>query len=191
MDAEGLAKVGWFVRGTEDPFVFFLHGSPAMVAPTHKLPRHDTQTAQPADRFDVLGRIGPDSSMPLGRAGYLPAGQVEQPAPQRPTGKTGMDRRIFPRKDVEMRVSGQRLDHSIEARREPVLSFKTQDVSVGGLKATSQSPLQVGERVGVFFPPEGNSRGWDAYGRVVRIEPSFANDPGYTVAVEFEPMMAA
>jgi hypothetical protein len=49
-------------------------------------------------------------------------------------------------------------------------------------------PLQKGERLSVFFPPQGVNRGWDAYGRVVRCEPSAL---GYRVAVEFDPLPAA
>jgi hypothetical protein len=42
--------------------------------------------------------------------------------------------------------------------------------------------------VSVFFPPQGASRGWDAYGRVIRCEPS---GMGYRIAVEFDPLPAA
>ena len=65
----------------------------------------------------------------------------------------GYDRRIHPRREVSLRVSGRRLDHSAEARREPALNLNLHDVSLGGLRATSQSRLAVGERVAVYFPP--------------------------------------
>ena len=172
-----------------------------MVAPTHQLPRHDLGQQTAFEGRDVLGRIGTPSlpqdriDMPQNRVEVEPAMETADVAVagritpvQSPR---GIDRRIFPRKDVEMRVSGKRLDHTVEARRDPVLTFKTRDVSVGGLRAVSQCPLKVGERVSVFFPPEGASRGWDAIGRVVRIEPSYANEPEQTVAVEFDPLMAA
>lgn len=103
-------------------------------------------------------------------------------------GRVHADRRIFPRRAVSLRVSGRRLDHSIEARREPFLNFEMKDVSVGGLAATSQTSLKVGERVAVFFPPEGSSRGWDAYGRVLRVE---SQKQGWRVAVGFDVMPAA
>jgi hypothetical protein len=45
-----------------------------------------------------------------------------------------------------------------------------------------------GERLGVFFPPQGTQRGWDAYGKVLRCEPSAI---GYRLAVEFDPLPLA
>jgi len=98
------------------------------------------------------------------------------------------ERRLFPRKQVHTRVQGVRLDHTIQARREPHLSLALRDLSIGGLSAISQIPLMRGERVSVFFPPQGPSRGWDAYGRVLRCEPS---GMGYRIAVEFDPLPAA
>ena len=62
------------------------------------------------------------------------------------------------------------------------------DLSLGGMSAVSQIPLNRGERVTFFFPPQGAMRGWDAYGRVVRCDPSAM---GYRVAVEFDPLPAA
>ena len=99
-----------------------------------------------------------------------------------------LDRRTFPRRELSLKVHGRRLDHSVDARREPFLYFDMKDVSVGGLLATSQTALQVGERVAVFFPPEGASRGWDAYGRVLRVHPA---QHGYRVAVAFDALPAA
>lgn len=113
------------------------------------------------------------------------AGEEDEP---RLYGRIGADRRVFPRRDVSLRVTGRRLDHSIDARREPFLNFQMKDVSVGGLAATSQMPLKIGERVAVFFPPEGTSRGWDAYGRVVRVQ---SQKSGWSVAVGFDAMPAA
>jgi hypothetical protein len=101
----------------------------------------------------------------------------EAPEPQ------GAERRVFARKQVEARVQGKRMDHSIEARRQPFLSLQLRDVSVGGVGAISQSPVNPGERIGVYFPPEGTKRGWDAYGRVIRCDPG---NFGYRIAVEFE-----
>lgn len=101
---------------------------------------------------------------------------------------TGAERRIFPRKECHTRVEGMRLDHSVTARQMPHLSFALRDISFGGLSAISQTPLQPGERLSVFFPPEGTSRGWDAYGRVIRCA---ASGTGYRVAVEFDPLPAA
>ena len=102
---------------------------------------------------------------------------------------TGAERRMFPRKEVSFRVEGRRLDHAIEARQMPHLSFSLKDISFGGLAAMSTMPVARGERVTVFFPPQGPARGWDAYGRVIRCEPSPAG--GYRVAVAFDPLPAA
>ncbi len=95
----------------------------------------------------------------------------------------GAERRVFPRKQVDARVSGKRLDHTIDARRQPFLNLMLRDVSVGGLSAISQAPVAAGERVSVFFPPQGATRGWDACGRVIRCD---AGNFGYRLAVEFE-----
>jgi len=100
----------------------------------------------------------------------------------------GMERRMFPRKEIHARVEGVRLDHTIEARQQPIVSLALRDLSMGGCSALSHIPLKGGERVSLFFPPQGISRGWDAYGRVIRCEPSGF---GYRVAVQFDPLPAA
>jgi hypothetical protein len=102
--------------------------------------------------------------------------------------KTGAERRMFPRKEIHARIEGKRLDHTLAACRQPHLSLAMRDLSLGGMSAISQSPLNHGERVTFFFPPHGPMRGWDAYGRVIRCEPS---GMGYRVAVEFDPLPAA
>lgn len=105
-----------------------------------------------------------------------------------PADEAGIERRLFPRKEVHARVEGVRRDHSIAARRQPHVNLALRDLSVGGLSAISGIPLELGERVAVFFPPQGIRRGWDAYGRVLRCEPGAL---GYRVAVEFDPLPAA
>ena len=100
----------------------------------------------------------------------------------------GAERRVFPRKAVDARVSGKRLDHSIDARRQPFLNLMLRDVSVGGVAAISQAPVAPGERISVFFPPQGSTRGWDACGRVIRCD---AGHFGYRIAVEFEALPLA
>jgi hypothetical protein len=100
----------------------------------------------------------------------------------------GAERRVFPRKELQARVSGKRLDHTIQARREPMLNLSLRDVSMGGLSAISQTPVGPGERISVFFPPQGIQRGWDACGKVIRCQPSGF---GYRIAVEFEQMPLA
>ena len=99
-----------------------------------------------------------------------------------------VDRRMFPRKEIHARVQGQRLDHSIEAHRQPHVSLALRDLSLGGLSALSDVPLNRGERVTIFFPPQGVSRSWDAYGKVLRCEPSAL---GYRLAMEFDSLPAA
>jgi hypothetical protein len=102
---------------------------------------------------------------------------------------SGAERRVFPRKEVNVRIEGKRLDHSIDARQMPHLSLMVRDVSLGGLAAITAAPVARGERVTVFFPPEGPARGWDAYGRVIRCD--VAPTGGYRVAVAFDPLPAA
>lgn len=102
--------------------------------------------------------------------------------------KKQFERRVFPRKEIQARVEARRLDHTISARRDPHLSLSLRDLSLGGLSALTQTPMAKGERISVFFPPQGASRGWDAYGRVIRCEPS---GMGYRVAMEFDPLPAA
>jgi hypothetical protein len=98
------------------------------------------------------------------------------------------DRRAFPRKEIHARIEGKRLDHDVSALRYPHVSLALRDLSFGGLSAISQMPLTQGERISVFFPPQGINRGWDAYGKVLRCEPSGF---GYRVAVAFDPLPAA
>ncbi len=102
--------------------------------------------------------------------------------------KQGADRRVFPRKELSTSVQGIRVDHTIPAHRQPSLSLSLRDISVGGLSAISPTELQSGERLSVFFPPESGRMGWDAYGRVVRCEPSAM---GYRVALQFDLLQAA
>lgn len=99
-----------------------------------------------------------------------------------------LDRRLFPRREVHSWVEARRLDHSLSALRERRVSFAMRDLSLGGLSAISSAPIDAGERISVYFPPQGTQRGWDAYGRVLRCEPSAT---GYRVAVEFDPLPAA
>jgi hypothetical protein len=107
---------------------------------------------------------------------------------QQPQDEGGRERRMFPRKEFHVRVEGRRIDHSVEARQMPQLNLALRDLSLGGLSAISPTPLAAGERLTVFFPANAASRGWDAYGRVIRCQPS---SMGYRVAVEFDPLPAA
>src|SRR5260221_355919 len=98
------------------------------------------------------------------------------------------ERRLFTRKEIHARVEGKRLDHTIPARQQPHVSLALRDLSLGGLSALSEQPLEAGERVAVFFPPRGANKGWDAYGRILRCDPGHF---GYRVAVEFDPIPMA
>jgi hypothetical protein len=108
--------------------------------------------------------------------------------PNRFTAPKPADRRIFPRKEIHARIEGKRLDHTLNACKQPHVSLALRDLSAGGLSAISDTPLEAGERVTVFFPPQGLMRGWDAYGRIVRCDSSTF---GYRVAVEFDSLPAA
>ena len=101
---------------------------------------------------------------------------------------SGAERRMFPRKEIHAHVEGRRIDHTIEARQNPQLSLSLRDLSLGGLSAISNIALGAGERLTVYFPPQGPNRGWDACGRVIRCQPSAM---GYRIAVEFDAMPAA
>ena len=101
---------------------------------------------------------------------------------------SGAERRMFPRKETRDRIQGKRLDHTIAAHREPFLNLAMRDLSMGGLSANSQTPVDQGERVSVYFPPQGVQRGWDALGRVIRCQPGGF---GYRIAVEFDPIPMA
>jgi PilZ domain len=120
------------------------------------------------------------------------ADQTDMPAilkmPQLASLDEPSERRMFQRKNAEGRIVGHRIDHTISARRNPRLSLELQDVSVGGIAAWSEGPLEEGEHLTVVFPPRGMRSGWDAFGRVVRCQ---EGEMGYRVAVEFEQLMAA
>ena len=102
----------------------------------------------------------------------------------------GAERRLFPRKEIRAAVQGCRVDHTLPALRQPQMTLHLRDLSLGGLSAISAVPLAGGERLTVFFPQNGPLRGWDAFGRVIRCDPS-ATGLGYRVAVEFDPLPAA
>jgi len=100
----------------------------------------------------------------------------------------GLERRNFPRKEVKLQVQGRRLDHTLPALRQPVLTMSLRDVSAGGMCALSDTPIEAGEHLSVFVESPNIFGGWDAYGRVIRCSPSGA---GYRVAIEFDRLPAA
>ena len=99
-----------------------------------------------------------------------------------------LERRVFPRKQLNAEVAGTRLDHSLPALKRPALRLTLHDLSYGGLSGLSDTPLMAGEHVSVFVPSSSLSGGWNAYGRVIRCTPSGL---GYRVAIEFDPLPAA
>ena len=141
-------------------------------------PDFDATSAEPELPEGVAGRIGPSGQVTTRSSSVLRL--------------SGIDRRIHPRQSLSLRVRGRRLGDVESARREPFLNLSVCDVSVGGMRARSQTKLSVGEHVTVFFPPHGNDRGrgWDAFGRVVRVL-SGEHDDGCEVAVAFDTPMAA
>jgi hypothetical protein len=103
--------------------------------------------------------------------------------------KKGAERRVFPRKEMDSAIEGRRMDHTIEARREPRLSLSLRDVSLGGLSAFSEVPVKQGEKLAFTFPSDGRAlHAWDAVGRVLRCDQSSL---GYRIAVEFDPLPMA
>jgi hypothetical protein len=106
----------------------------------------------------------------------------------------GAERRVFPRREMSAEVQAKRLDHRLSALRQPSVKLELRDVSLGGLSAISETPLERGERLTVSFPAlslAGGLRragGWDAVGRVIRCETSGI---GYRVAVEFDTVPSA
>jgi len=102
--------------------------------------------------------------------------------------ESGAERRMFDRTPASGRVQGHRMDHTISARRNPRLMFDLRDLSIGGMKAMADDPLENGEHVSVTFPRKGLVPAWNASGRVIRCMPS---PVGYQIALEFEPLLAA
>ncbi len=114
---------------------------------------------------------------------------LKMPAPFKDTFKMDpRERRMFVRKETHGRLEGKRMDHSIPARQSPHVSLALRDLSLGGMAAISDQPLNAGERVTVFFPPQGVNRGWDAFGRVIRCDQGHF---GYRIALEFDPIPMA
>jgi hypothetical protein len=107
---------------------------------------------------------------------------------RQPKPATSSDLRMFARTEQKIVAEAHRLDHSLIAHRQPRLRLAVRDLSVNGMSAISEQPVEKGEHVGVSFPAEGGRRAWGAYGRVVRCEPSAT---GYRLAVEFDPLPAA
>jgi hypothetical protein len=108
--------------------------------------------------------------------------------PRIDSGESWAERRMFERTSAEGVAQGHRLDHTVQARRNPRIAMNLRDLSLGGLAAVAKDPLERGESVAVTFPQRGLGPAINAIGRVIRCEPS---PYGYQVAIEFEPLLAA
>jgi len=126
-----------------------------------------TMTAPPAD--DLAGSmVGPDSY------------RMEDYAPER---------RRQPRLRLRLRAEARRLDNTLLAHRAPRLSLTINDVSNGGLSALSRSPVEVGERLAVAFPPgSGAPLSGRVLGKVIRCR---ATAQGWRLAMRFDLTPAA
>ncbi|HUB26389.1 MAG TPA: PilZ domain-containing protein [Tepidisphaeraceae bacterium] len=113
---------------------------------------------------------------------------LKQPAFEYLSEEGVVDRRMFQRKPTSGAAQGRRIDHTLSARQNPRLRLDLRDLSVGGLSAIADYPLERGERLGVFVESRGLKRGWDAFGHVVRCE---ASATGYRIAIEFDSLPAA
>jgi hypothetical protein len=113
---------------------------------------------------------------------------AEESREWRLTSESWAERRVFPRQEVRMEVQGRRLDHSLAALQDPRLQLHLRDLSVGGLSAMSERPVNEGEHLSVICPPRNGKQAWNAFGRVIRCEPS---SMGYRVAMEFDSLPAA
>ena|SRR5687767_1390984 len=111
-----------------------------------------------------------------------------QHAPAFPGPRLVRDRRLFQRVAKPVTAEARRLDNTLMARRQPRLTMNVRDVSVNGMSAVCEQPVIMGEHLSVVIAGEQGSRGWGAFGRVVRCE---AGELGYRVAVEFDPLPAA
>ena len=56
----------------------------------------------------------------------------------------------------------------IATQPSPRLMMALRDLSLGGLSAICDRPVDRGEHLSVTFPASGMLRGWDAFGRVHR-----------------------
>ena len=104
------------------------------------------------------------------------------------TESEGSERRMFPRREFT---------HTLKAcgasiTRSPLIVSRISHwpcaTCRSGARRHQPDAAAAGERLAVFFPPQGIKRGWDAYGRVIRCNPSAM---GYRIAVEFDPIPAA
>src|SRR2546421_4686147 len=77
----------------------------------------------------------------------------------------GTERRMFKRMDCHVSLEARRLDFSLAARRDPRVALEMRDISISGCGARTETPMLRGERVSLYFPPQGENPAWDAIGR--------------------------
>lgn len=93
------------------------------------------------------------------------------------------ERRQFERRPVKQQLPCLRLDHSIEARRNPTLTLDAMDLSDGGLGAISDLPLALGEQVIVRFSRLSLVHQCTVPATVQRCEPT---GRGYRIGLMFD-----
>jgi len=101
--------------------------------------------------------------------------------------KEGADRREHVRRPVHLRAEAIRIGNTISAHRHMSLDLQVNDFSDGGLAATAEVPLELGERIAMFFPSHLGQHVYDLVGRVIRCEPSGID---YQIALAFDAMAA-
>lgn len=99
----------------------------------------------------------------------------------------GPERRVHERHRVRYRAVAQRMDNTLEAVRAPKFSLTVLDISEGGIRATSRTPIIDGERLAIFLPPEAGMPE-RIFGKVVRCS---ARRDGWGLAIKFDYIPAA
>lgn len=99
----------------------------------------------------------------------------------------GPERRRFERKRVRYRAEARRLDNTLDVMRMPRFALTVLDISEGGIRATSRSPVVEGERLAIFLPLDAGMPE-RIYGKVIRCAP---RRDGWSLAIEFDHVPAA
>ncbi len=97
------------------------------------------------------------------------------------------ERRQSERRESSAKANALRTDNTINALRCPSLDLKLRDLSDGGLLATTDTPVELGERIAIFFPSHHGQPVYDLYGRVIRCQVQGLH---YRVAVQFDSLAA-
>lgn len=97
------------------------------------------------------------------------------------------ERRRHLRTRVRLLAEARRLDNTLTACRAPRFGLTILDVSDGGISAISRQPVQDGERLVIYMPPESGLPK-RIFGRVVRCD---AQRDGWSLAIRFDFVPAA